>query len=131
VTHARLIDATQPLVFVEGVKKALAAIQAGAAALSMQGVSVWHDPRHRAAHRSEPGEWKLHPDLAALSLRGRLVYIAFDGGDTTANPPVILAEARLARMVLDEGADARLLRIPSKPGGPKVGLDDYLAGIAP
>jgi putative DNA primase/helicase len=130
VEHSRLIDLAQPLIFTEGIKKALAAIQAGAVAVSMQGVSTWHDAAHRKAHKGEPGEWELHPDLEPLPLKGRRVYIAFDGGDTSENPPVILAEGRLARLLLDAGADVRLLRPPFEAGGPKVGLDDFLAGVA-
>jgi hypothetical protein len=131
LSHERLIDAEEPLICVEGVKKALAAIQGGRVSLSVNGVSVWHDAVHRANHKGEPGEWQLHQDLSPLRLRGRVVYIAFDGGDTTENPAVILAEARFARLLLDVGADVRLLRIPFAPKGPKVGLDDYLARVAP
>lgn len=58
-------------------------------------------------------------------MRERVVNIAFDGGDTTEKAPVILAEARLARMLLDAGVDVRLLRISSSNGS-KVGLDDHL-----
>jgi hypothetical protein len=127
VAHDRLLDSTQPLIFTEGIKKALAANQAGSCALSMQGVSVWHNTKHRHEHRGEPDEWRLHADLAPLPLKGRRVYIAFDGGDTTTNTAVIHAEARLGRMLREAGADVRLFRIPFQPGGPKVGLDDCLA----
>jgi hypothetical protein len=127
IPHERLLDSTQPLFFTEGIKKALAVCQAGTSALSMQGVSVWHDTEHRDGHRGEPDEWRLHPDLASLPLRGRRVFIGFDGGDTTNNVAVIYGETRLARMLLEAGADVRLLRIPFSPGGSKVGLDDHLA----
>lgn len=129
VAPERLLDPTQPLIWTEGAKKALAAIQAGGIALSMQGVSVWHDPDWRAAHKGQPGEWRLHPDLAPVPLRGRRIYIAFDGGDTTGNPPVILAEARLARMLIEAGVDVWLVRVPASADGPKVGLDDYLVSL--
>jgi hypothetical protein len=128
VSRDQLLDVAQPLILTEGIKKALAANQAGGCAVSMQGVSVWHDAQHRDGHRGEPGEWRLHTDLAPLQLKGRRVCIGFDGGDTTTNAAVIYSEARLARMLRDAGADVRLLRIPFAPGGPKVGLDDYLAG---
>ena len=127
VSHERLADPAHPLIFVEGIKKALAAIETGGIALSMQGVSVWHDAEHRATNKGRPDEWQLHPDLEPLRLNGRLVYVAFDGCDTTENPPVILAEARLARMLLGTGANPLLIRIPFSRG--KVGLDDYLAQL--
>jgi Protein of unknown function (DUF3631)/Domain of unknown function (DUF3854) len=129
VSRELVTDLAQPLILVEGIKKALAAIQAGGAALSMQGVSVWHDAEHRAANKGKPTEWRLHRDFVSIPPRSRRVYIAFDGGDTTENPHVILAEARLARMLIDAGADVRLIRIPFAEGGKKVGLDDYLAAL--
>ena len=110
-------DPTQPLLLTEGIKKILAVVQAGMIGISAQGTTTWHNTKEKAH--------KLHLDLAGIPLQGRKVFIAFDGGDTTANPPVIHAEARLARMLLDAGAIVRLLRIPS-PNGGKVGIDDYL-----
>ena len=128
IDRDRLLDVTQPIVITEGIKKALALTQVGRGAISMQGVSVWHDAEHREEHKGEFHEWILHPDLKQLPLKGRTVYIAFDGGDTTDNPPVILAEARTARLFMEQGAHVYLLRIPYQRGGPKVGVDDYLAG---
>lgn len=115
-------DTSIPLEFTEGGKKALACAQQGLACISALGVSCFHD----TAHREATGEWRLHPDLASVPLQGRTVFVAFDGGDTTHNVNVIVAEARLARMLLDAGARVRLVRIPFKAGGPKVGVDDYL-----
>lgn len=122
VSRTALLDVTEPLLLIEGVKKALAAAQYGETVLSAQGVTVWHDK----PHRDRTGQWRLHPDFAGVPLRGREVYIGFDGGDTTANPPVIEAEQRLARMLIDAGALVRVLRIPSPDRRTKVGLDDYL-----
>ncbi len=120
-------DPSEPLLLVEGVKKALAAIQSGAAAvISAQGVWAWHNVKHK----EQTGKWGLHTDFEGVPLDGRPVFIAFDGGDTTNNAPVIAAEAVLAKMLRDEGAAVHLLRIPFEPGGPKIGLDDYLAGLA-
>src|SRR5262245_6773754 len=86
-----------PLLAVEGIKKALAAAQVGPAAISAQGVNVWHD----VPAKDKTGLYRLHRDLTALPLSGRDVFVAFDGGDTTNNPHVILAEARLAQMLLN------------------------------
>jgi len=115
-------DRSQPIIVVEGIKKALAAVQAGVPAISAQGTTVWHDIKYR----EETDQWRLHSDFNRIPLKDRTVFIAFDGGDTTHNPHVILAEARLASMLLDAGADVQLLRIPAQ-GTAKVGLDDYLA----
>jgi hypothetical protein len=123
VDRARYSDLTVPLLLTEGIKKALAAAQAGGAAISAQGVGVWHDVKHK----EETGTWRLHCDLAGVSFQGRLVHVAFDGGDTTENPHVVVAEARLARMMLDAGADVLLVRVPFTAGGPKLGIDDHLA----
>ena len=130
VPHEQLLDPTKPLILTEGAKKGLSAIQAGVIALAASGVSVWHDAEHRRSHRGKPNEWSLHPDLAPIPVSGRTVYVGFDGGDTTGNTSVIIAEARLARLLLDAGAIVFLLRIPFQPCGPKVGLDDYLMGVA-
>ena len=115
------MNLSQPLLVVEGIKKALAAAQVGTTAVSAQGVWLWHDTEHKR----QTGQWQLHPDLVGVPLKERDVFIAFDGGDTTSNVSVILAEAQLARMLLDAGARVRLLRIPA-PDGRKVGLDDHL-----
>lgn len=114
-------DPEKPIIVVEGIKKALAAVQSGVPAISAQGVSVWHD----IAFRKETELWELHPDFKNIPVKGRIIYVAFDGRDTEHNPPVILAEARLASMLVAAGADVRLLRIPYS-GAEKVGLDDYL-----
>lgn len=114
-------DVSAPLILTEGIKKALKIVQTGGLAISAQGTTVWHDIGHRQATK----EWQLHPDFAGVPLRGRTVYVGFDGGDTTDKPAVITAEARLGRMLLDVGADVRLIRVPFVDG--KHGIDDYLA----
>ena len=115
-------DPAQPLVLIEGIKKALAAVQQGVVAVSSQGTTVWHD----LDHKQKTGRWRLHHRLRELNLAGRTIYVAFDGGDTSLNAHVIHAEARLAQMLLDVEASVRLLRIPFV-GDRKAGLDDYLA----
>jgi Domain of unknown function (DUF3854) len=123
VSPAVYRDPAQPLLLIEGMKKLLCAVQAGAVApISAQGVTVWHD----VERKRQTKDTKLHPDLRQLPLEGRLVYVAFDAGDTAENPAVMHAEARLAQMLVGAGAIPMLLRPPFVPGGPKVGLDDYL-----
>lgn len=125
VTPQAYLDGQVPLLLIEGIKKALCVAQVGAnvAPISAQGVTVWHN----IVVKQASGIWQPHPDLRSLTLNGRAVFIGFDGGDTTENPAVIYAEARNAKMLLDDGAAVRLLRPPFQPGGPKVGLDDYLS----
>ncbi len=116
-------DATQPLVITEGIKKALAVVQAGYVAISAQGTTVLHD----IEHRKQTKEHRLHPDFESLPLHKREVYIAFDGGDTTSHTSVIHAEARLAQMLMAAGASVRLIRVPhGGQNAPKVGIDDFL-----
>jgi Domain of unknown function (DUF3854)/Bacterial regulatory protein, arsR family len=132
------------LILTEGIKKALCIAQEGYEAISAQGVYLWHDVRHK----EHTGVWQLVRQFPRNTLlqhsqvaygwgttnaqlvnveRHRLVFIAFDGGDTSENPDVIYAEIHLVKMLRDYGADVRLIRIPHTPGGPKVGIDDYLA----
>ncbi len=120
-------DTSVPLLFVEGIKKALAAAQTGEpiGALSSQGTTVWHDKDYK----DKTGNWRLHSDILELPIKDRTVFIAFDGGDTSINLHVIAAEARLVKMVRAAGGDARLIRIPAPSDGRKVGLDDYLAEV--
>lgn len=112
VSRSHYDDPRIPLILVEGIKKVLSVVQTKIklAAISAQGVSVWHN----IALRQKTDLRRLHPDLDGIPIRGRTAYICFDGGDTSDNPPVIDAEARLARALLDEGADVRLIRIPSR-----------------
>jgi len=121
IMKGSLEDIGRPLFLVEGIKKSLKMVQSSALVISAQGVSVWHD----IAVRKETKGRVLHADLNGIPLAGRVVFVVFDGGDTTVNPPVIEAEAQLAKMLLDAGADVRLLRIPH-PGGAKMGIDDFL-----
>ena len=107
-------DPRVPLLVVEGIKKALAIVQTKIklAAISAQGTTVWHD----VTLRRKSGVRRLHPDLDDLPLRGRVVYVCFDGFDTTFNVQVIDAEARLESALRAEGADVRLVRIPFRAG---------------
>lgn len=116
-------DISVPLVLTEGIKKMLSVAQQpmNLAPVAGSGVYMFHD----AAWKKEQKQFRLHQDLSGVPLRERVVYIAFDGNDTTHNPSVIHAEAVLARMLMDTGAQVRLLRIPFS-GPEKVGLDDYL-----
>lgn len=110
------------LLITEGILKALAATQAGLPCIGLMGVWNWvigkSDPRH------------LISDLATIDWRGRIVLIVFDF-DKKRKPNVHHAEAELARVLTEQGADVRILRLPPGPrdanGIPeKQAIDDYI-----
>jgi len=107
-------DTQQPVVIVEGEKKALAATLAGFATVGLGG--VWNYASGGA----------LLPELEAFGWKGRPVYICFDS-DAAQNPQIQAAEARLAtELSLRRGAVLYLVRLPHGADGAKVGVDDYL-----
>lgn len=114
-------DPTAPLLVTEGIKKILAATQAlpTVAGVAWPGLFV-----HDAEERRATGEWRLHPELARLPLKGRTVFIAFDSADVATKAAVALGEARTASLFLEAGADVRLVRVPAE--GHKGALDDAL-----
>ncbi len=116
-----MADATIPLLFTEGEKKSLAADQAGFACIGCVGVWGWQEKREK-----DDDPRKLHPDIAAFNLKGRLVYIVFDS-DALFKYEIRVAEWEFARVLTEAGANVKIVRLPTaKLGGPKVGLDDYL-----
>ena len=120
-------DASKPLIFTEGEKKALAADQAKYACVGSVGVWGWV----RTETESDTGtESKLNADLDPFAWEGRRVYIAYDS-DIVANPSSRHAEWRLAVALMELKACVRIIRLPQKIGAPKVGMDDYLASHGP
>lgn len=69
---------------------------------------------------------KLHPDLAAVTWRGRDVYMAFDSDVQRKSGPRTALE-RLAGLLRQQGARVLETRIPPSSDGSKQGLDDFLA----
>ena len=68
--------------------------------------------------------------MAAISWKGRLVYIAYDS-DRTVKPEVRQAESALAQVLQQLGAVVKVVQLPMGPMGPdgqasKQGLDDFL-----
>ncbi|MBX3205649.1 MAG: DUF3854 domain-containing protein [Labilithrix sp.] len=57
---------------------------------------------------------------------GRTVFIAFDAGRTT-NSRVAMAEAKIARKLLDRGCKVRLVELPLADDGSDQGPDDFIA----
>jgi hypothetical protein len=106
----------------EGAKKALAGAGAGLCIVSLMGVDGWvvrEQPKAKAP--SEP-----LPDWDEITLRGRLVFIAFDS-DVMTKPEVKGARDRLTAFLRKRGATVVPVHIPNGPDGSKQGLDDYIA----
>jgi hypothetical protein len=110
-----LEEPSAPLVLTEGVKKALKATQEGLPTVGLSGVWNW----------KEKGAERLIADLRAIPWHGRRAYVVFDS-DAALNRSVGLAEQRLVAVLKEEGANVRVVRLPGRPDGKKVGLDDYL-----
>lgn len=118
-TIAALADPSQPLIVVEGEKKALKAAQEGFPCIGLGGVTCWVN------------DGAILPELAAVAWRGREVFIVFDAPDTTTNKDVMREERKLAQALAQRGAVVKVVRLPPGPPGAdgkpgKVGLDDFL-----
>jgi hypothetical protein len=104
------------LIITEGETRALTGARNDLAVISLTGVDCWHRRSERV----------LHPDLAPIEWRDRLVYVVADS-DVAHKPQVQRAFDGLAAVLKQRGADVRHTRLPSSPEGAKQGLDDYLA----
>jgi hypothetical protein len=121
-SQRRLInDASVPITFVEGIKKALSIITAARAAgeevlvVAILGVWNWLSEGQPIA------------DMFDIPTEGREVYICFDS-DVFSNPDVSDAARRLAGHLLGRGAVVYLCYLPVGPNESKTGADDFLAG---
>jgi len=117
-----LIDDTNvPVIFVEGIKKALAIITAARAAgeevlaVAISGVWNW-------LSGGQP-----IPDMFDIPVEGREVYVCFDS-DMFGNPDVSDAARRFAGHLVGRGAVVYLSYLPDQADGSKTGADDFLAG---
>jgi hypothetical protein len=99
-----------PLLVTEGAKKAAALLSAGVPAVA--GPGIWNP--------SARGE--LLPELAAVPLEGRAVWVLFDGSDRP-DPAEPRAARRLGRLLERAGASVLVGTCP----GPQKGADDALA----
>jgi hypothetical protein len=118
----RLIDDTNvPVIFVEGIKKALAIVTAARAAgvevlvIAILGVWNWLS------------DGKPISDMFDIPVDGRQVYVCFDS-DVFRNPDVSDAARRLAGHLIGRGAAVYLSYLPDQADGSKTGADDFLAG---
>jgi uncharacterized protein DUF3854 len=116
-----IADTNVPVIFVEGIKKALAIVSATRAAgvevlvVAVLGVWNWLADGEPIA------------DMLGIPVGGREVSICYDS-DVFRNPDVADAARRLAEHLIDRGATVRLAYLPDQPDGSKTGADDYLAG---
>jgi DNA-binding transcriptional ArsR family regulator len=117
-----LIDDTSvPVIFVEGIKKALSIITAARAAgeevlvVAISGVWNWLS------------DGKPISDMFDIPVEGRMVYICFDS-DVFRNPDVSDAARRFASHLIGRGALVYLSYLPCQADGSKTGADDFLAG---
>src|SRR5262249_11089176 len=122
-----LKDPQTPLIVTEGEKKAAKADQEGFPCIGLVGVYGWQKRRARDESGASHGRRELIDALKALPWAGRDVYIAFDS-DINDNRNVRSAAWHLEMALVEQGAVARCVRLPSDAADPtvKVGLDDYL-----
>lgn len=111
---------TTRLIITEGEKKSLAADQHGYACVGLVGVWGWVKARE-----DEDAPREMNEDLAQFKWSGRAVYLVLDSDAAYKRGPQ-QAEYELAKELTARGALVRVVRLPARLGGPKVGLDDYL-----
>jgi hypothetical protein len=119
--HRLVSDTSVPVIYVEGIKKALAIVSAaraaGAKVLVIGILGVWNFL----------ADGKPISDLPAVPVEGRKVGICYDD-DVFVNPDVADALRRLAALQLDRGAaSVRIAYLPPSADGSKTGADDYFA----
>jgi hypothetical protein len=115
-----------PLLITEGEKKAAKAVQEGFACVGLVGVECFSVRRKKDPDTGKPvGKRKLLPELEALTLKERKVFIAYDS-DAAEKKEVRRAEQALAGLLQTAGAEVLVVRLPPAKGGGKVGLDDFL-----
>ena len=119
--RANLANPNIPLFITEGSKKVDALISAGAqAAIGVIGVWNWRG-------RNDDGGLALLPDWEWVALKEcRQIYVVYDS-DILLKQPVALAMNRMGAALQRMGAAVAYTRLPSGPGGEKVGADDYIA----
>lgn len=116
---AALRDPQEPLHITEGEKKSVAGCLASLATIAVGGVWAW-----RSKKRADTKTLAI-PDLDLIEWRDRRVIFVFDS-DVSTKPDVQDALRAFAREVMGRGARPYSIKLPSGPGGAKVGLDDFL-----
>ena len=115
----RLADTNVPICFTEGEKKteAITAHWPKVIAIGLGGVSSWKDRRD--------GDSQPLPELDALVLKGRRVFLLFDS-DQAINPNVRAALESFSEDLHQRGANTFIIRLPSELMGDKNGADDFI-----
>ena len=107
-----------PIVIGEGLKKTLALISAGHAAVGLPGITM-------GIRRDDSGERRLIPELEALAVKGRRVVIVFDAEGKRSTARKVAAAARTLALLLEKaGCVVRIAALPLLPGASKTGADD-------
>ncbi|MES2360135.1 MAG: DUF3854 domain-containing protein [Gemmatimonadota bacterium] len=122
-------DASVPLVFTEGAKKADCLAGMGYCAVNIWGVFSWAHRDHSRPAFDQSGEASgllALTDWQHIPLDGRLTYLEFDS-DAWRNAHVALALRRLANWLTRQGALVYIVHLPDEPDGSKNGADDYTA----
>lgn len=110
------VELALPVIFTEGVGKAAALLSAGLPAVALPG--IWN-----GTPKGPDGRRALLPELAAVPLAGRQVWVLFDHSDRP-DPDEPRAARRLARLLAQAGAEVRWGIVPGTHGK---GADDHLA----
>ena len=119
-TRRPISDASVPVMFVEGIKKALAVVSAARAAgveLVVVAISgVWNWLSNGAPI----------PDMLEIPVEGRPATVCFDS-DMLRNPNVMQGADRLAGHLTSRGAEVFIIYFHDQPNGTKTGADDFFA----
>lgn len=102
-----------PVLITEGEKKALKACLDGFTTIGLSGVWCFKRNGH------------FLPELEQFKWEGRPVGIIFDS-DASTNPHIDHAQRALARLLVERGAEVRIVNLPACNNGTKQGLDDFL-----
>ncbi len=108
-----LTDPTVPILITEGEKKALKANQEGVACIAVGGLWNWQSGARPIA------------DLDRIDWCDRETLIVPDS-DVWTRPDLLQPVFALGKELEGRGAKVAVLKLPSGPGGAKVGLDDSL-----
>ncbi|MHB8542718.1 MAG: phage/plasmid primase, P4 family [Leptospirales bacterium] len=118
-SQKQIANPEEPLFITEGIKKGDSITSIGLTAISLTGVWNWR------GKNSQGGNVAL-PDWEDVAIKGREIRIVFDS-DSATNDSVLRAEKRLAQFIEGRGGIVKILRIPPRTDGAKVGIDDFLA----
>jgi hypothetical protein len=121
-----LADAEQPILLVEGAKKAAALLSLGYAAIALPGVFNGR----RVVRDSSSQAWgeSLIPELALFAQPGRPVYFCFDyDAKPSTRRQVNLAIKTTGNLFADRACAVQVITLP----GPAKGVDDFLVAQGP